>query len=306
MKLELRGDWYVERLTRDEIHAHLVKKRLARVKTRFQTAEVVDTYDYGRCLFLDGLVQSTEADEFIYHESLVHPALLLHPRPRTVFLAGGGEGAPLREALKHPSLERLVMVEIDREVVELARRHLGPWHGGAFRDKRVEIHFEDARRFLKERSERYDAIILDLCDPGESGPARKLFTVEFYRLLLRHLNPGGLVVIQAGSANINMLRGFSAVYQSLRRVFRRVLPYLVCVPAYVGPWAFFLAGRQASAGSFDRKILARRLRARGLAGRLRFYSPDMHAAMFTLPEYFTRLLGRGRTISDRRPLHLRR
>jgi len=306
MRLELKGDWYVERLTRNEIHGHRIKKRLASVRTGFQKAEVVDTHDYGRCLFLDGLIQSTAADEFIYHECLVHPALLLHPRPETVFLAGGGEGAPLREALKHPPVKRLIMVEIDREVVALAGCHLRAWHRGAFRDGRVEIHFQDARRFLEHNPGAYDVIVLDLCDPGEPGPARKLFTVEFYRLLRRRLRRGGMVVIQAGSANVNMLAGFSAVFQSLRRVFPAVLPYISCVPSYVGPWAFVLAGGSSLAASPDRKLLSRRFSARGLEGRLRFYSPEMHAPLFILPAYIRRALERGRPASDRRTLRSKR
>ncbi|MBN2199882.1 MAG: fused MFS/spermidine synthase [Candidatus Aminicenantes bacterium] len=306
MRLELKGDWYIERLTRDEIHGHRIKKRLAAVRTKYQNAEVVDTHDYGRCLFLDGLVQSTAADEFIYHESLIHPALLLHPRPENVFLAGGGEGAPLREALKHPPVKRLTMVEIDRDVVALARRHLRAWHKGAFRDKRVEIHFQDARSSLASNPESYDIIVLDLCDPGEPGPARKLFTVEFYRLLRRRLRRGGIVVLQAGSANVNMLSGFSAVFQSLRRVFPSVLPYLSCVPAYVGPWAFILAGGSSLAAVPGRKLLSRRFSARGLEGRLRFYSPEIHSSLFVLPAYIRRALERGRPASDRKILRSNR
>jgi spermidine synthase len=306
MKLDLPGDWYIERLTGHEIHGHRIKRRLAKVRTKFQTAEVLDTRDYGRCLFLDGLVQSTRMDEFIYHESLVHPGLMLHPRPETVFLAGGGEGAPLREILKHPSVKKIIMVEIDRGVVELSRKHLRPWHAGAWRDPRLRLFFEDARVHLENNPVRYDVLILDLCDPGESGPARKLFTVEFYRLLRKRMNPQGLAVIQAGSSNLNMPKGFSRIYQSLRDVFGQVLPYQVCVPAYVGPWVFFLARRTRSLDFQDRKVLIRRYRSRRLAGRLSFYDPDMHQALFTLPPYFRGFLRSGRKISDRSPLRLQR
>ena len=306
MKVDLKGDWYIERLTRDEIHGHRVKKRLAKVRTKFQTAEIMDTGDYGRCLFLDGLVQSTRVDEFIYHERLVHPGLMLHPRPESVFLAGGGEGAPLREILKHPSVKKIVMAEIDKEVVKLSQKHLRPWPAGAFNDPRVRLFFEDARARLEKNADRYDVLILDLCDPGESGPAQNLFTVEFYRLLRSRLTPKGLAVIQAGSSNFNMLKGFSGVYQSLRRVFAEVLPYQVCVPAYVGPWAFFLARPIPSRDYRDLSLLRRRYKARRLAGRLSFYDPDVHLAIFTLPPYFRQLLRRGRTISDKSPLTLRR
>jgi spermidine synthase len=306
MKVDLKGDWYIERLTRNEIHGHRIRKRVAKVKTKFQTVEILDSGDYGRCLFLDGLVQSTGADEFIYHESLVHPGMMLHPRPQTVFLAGGGEGAPLREILKHPSVRKVVMVEIDQQVVSLSRRHLRPWHAGAFRDQRLRLFFEDARVHLERDADRYDVLILDLCDPGESGPAQKLFTVEFYQLLRSRLMPGGLAVIQAGSANLNMLKGFSGVYQSLKRVFCQVLPYQACVPAYVGPWAFFLALRHRSPDYQDRGLLRRRYKARRLSGRLSFYDPEVHLAMFTLPPYFRQLLKQGRTISDKGPLTLKR
>ena len=306
MKLYLRGDWYIERLNRDEIHGHRVVRRLAKVRTKFQTAEVMDTGDYGRCLFLDGLVQSARADEFIYHESLVHPAMMLHPRPEAVFLAGGGEGAPLREIFKHSSIKTVVMAEIDRAVIELARKHLRPWSNGAFQNPRLRLFFEDARTHLAKNDEKYDILILDLCDPGESGPARKLFTVEFYRLLRKRMKPGGLAVIQAGSSNLNMLRGFAGVYQSLRKVFGQVLPYQVCVPAYIGPWVFFLARPFASRDHLDQTLLARRFKARKLAGRLFFYDPGVHRAIFTLPPYFRRLLLRGRAIRDERTLRISR
>jgi spermidine synthase len=297
MNIRLKGDWYVERLTPDELHGHLVTRRVARLRTPFQTAEIADTKDYGRCLFLDGLVQSTERDEFIYHEALTHPALLLHPAPRKVFVAGGGEGANLREIFKHPSVREVVMVEIDERVVRLAERFLGRWHGGAYRDPRVRLHFEDARAFLSRDRARYDCLFLDLCDPGEPGPARKLFTVEFYRLVRRRLAPGGMAVIQGGSANFNVGAAFARVYQSLSRAFSLVLPYLVCVPSFVGPWAFFLACPRPGRRSVPVRVLARRFRERGLAGRTRFYTPGLHEAVFSLPPYYQELLARGRPIT---------
>ncbi|OGD30002.1 MAG: hypothetical protein A2Y56_05670 [Candidatus Aminicenantes bacterium RBG_13_63_10] len=301
-----KGDWYTEQLTYDERHGHLVKRRVEKIRTPFQTAEVVDTADYGRALFLDGLVQSTAEDEFIYHESLIHPALLLHSEPRRVFIAGGGEGANLREIFKHPSVREVVMAEIDELVVDLAKKHLRPWHQGCYRDPRLKLHFEDARAFLLKDKSKYDCLFLDLCDPGEAGPARKLFTVEFYAMLRRRLTPEGLVAIQAGSANFNMAKGFSGVCQSLKKVFPTVLPYLVCVPSFVGPWAFFLAGNRAWPKDPDIQTLCRRFRGRKLAGRTRFYDPAVHRAVFTLPPYYQDLLGRGRAISDKRTLKLER
>jgi len=306
MNMRLKGDWYVERLTRDEIHGHLVKRRVAKIKTPFQTAEIIDTNDYGRCLFLDGLVQSTEEDEFIYHESLIHPALLLHPQPRRVFIAGGGEGANIREIRKHPTVHEIVMVEIDEQVVGLSKKYLKKWHQGSYRDPRLKLYFEDARSFLMKDRSKYDCLYLDLCDPGEGGPAQKLFTVEFYRLLRSRLTPQGLAAIQAGSANFNMAQGFSGVYQSLKKVFPSVLPYLVCVPSYVGPWAFFLAGNHPPGKNDISSVLRGRFKARRLSGKTRFYDPAIHQAAFSLPPYYWRLLAKGRPILEKELLRIER
>jgi spermidine synthase len=301
-----KSRWFREFLTRDEIHGHHIKKIVARLRTPYQLAEIIDTFDYGRCLFLDGLVQSTELDEFIYHESLVHPALLMHPRPERIFVGGGSEGAPLREALKHPSIRQTVMVDIDQDVIRLARKHLRKWHCGAFKDPKVRVFIADARKFLEKDPAKYDCIFLDLCDPGESGPSQSLFAAEFYALVKSRLENEGLVVVQGGSANLNMAKGFPNVYQSLKHVFPHVLAYQSCVHSYVGPWAFFLAGRKELKADLSLEVLAQRFKRRKLAAKLRFYDPRIHLAMFTLPAYFQELLKTGKAISDKKPLSIRR
>ena len=306
MQIRFPGDWYIERLTHDEIHGHLVGRRVARIRTRYQVAEIVDTRDYGRCLFLDGLVQSTEIDEFVYHESMIHPALLFHPDPRRVFIGGGGEGANLRELVKHSGLKEIVMVDIDEQVVGLARKYLWKWHRGSYEDPRVKLHFRDARDFLIMDKTKYDCIYLDLCDPGEGGPAQKLFTVEFYRLLRRRLTPGGLAVIQAGSADFNMAWGFSGVYKSLLKAFRLVLPYFVTVPSFIGPWAFFLVRNEPWGRGDGQATIARRFKQRKLEGQLRFYDPEVHRAAFTLPPCFVEMLAQGKPITERGLLRVKR
>ncbi len=305
--MKLNGkSWYIERLRKDEIHGHKIRRRVSRLKTPFQTAEIIDTCDYGRSLFLDGLVQSTEADEFIYHEALIHPAMMLHRRPAAIFVGGGGEGAPLREILKHPSVRIIDMVEIDGRVVELAEKHLPSWHRGAYASPKVVLHIDDARAFLRRTERSYDVMILDLCDPGESGPAQKLFTVEFYRLLRERLAKGGLVVVQGGSANINMLDGYARVYQSLKKNFRIVLPYQACVHSYVGQWGYFIAGDRKRAMNASAATLKKRFLDRKLAGKTRFYEPAVHAALFVLPPYVKDRLRKAKAVSDRKPFTLSR
>ena len=144
--------------------------------TAYQQVEVLESETFGRSLVLDGKTQSTERDEFVYHEALVHPAMSSHPDPRTVFIGGGGEGGTLREALSHRSVERVVMLDLDPEVVELCRRFLPNHHQGSFDDPRANLLHEDARGYLEDTSDYYDAIILDLVDPMEGGTAALLYT----------------------------------------------------------------------------------------------------------------------------------
>lgn len=286
----MKKKWYIENLNKNEIHSHRVRKFIAKVKTPFQTAEIVDTYDYGISLFLDGLIQSTELDEFIYHEALIHPALILHPSAEKIFIAGGGEGAPLREILKHPSILRVVMVEIDEEVVKLSKKYLLKWHNGAFDSPKVSLYYEDARKFLENTNDIYDCIFLDLCDPTERGPAQKLFTIEFYNLIKNKISKDGLAIIQAGSANLNMAKGFCRVYKNLKEVFFEVVPYQACVHSFVGPWAFFLASNTELKDYKNLKLITKRFKERNINEKLKFYSPEVHLSLFALPPYFKDLL----------------
>ena len=138
--------WFQEYLTPNLVQYVGVRERLFAGRTRYQQVEVLDTLDFGRTLILDGKTQSSEADEFVYHEALVHPAMVTHPNPESVFIAGGGEGATLREALAHGSVKSAVMVDLDGEIVDICRRFLPNHHRGAFDDPRVELHFADARQ----------------------------------------------------------------------------------------------------------------------------------------------------------------
>ena len=146
-----------------------VRQVLYSGETAYQRVEILESELFGRSLVLDGKTQSTERDEHLYHEALVHPAMLLHLGPRTVFIGGGGEGGTLREVLAHRSVERVVMLDLDREVVDLCRRYLPQHHQGSFNDPRVELCHQDAREYLANSDERFDVMIMDLVDPLEGG-----------------------------------------------------------------------------------------------------------------------------------------
>ncbi len=191
--------WFIETTTAFEGHMHAIAKTIVEAQTKFQHVEILQTASYGKTLVLDGRIQSSQGDEFIYHEALVHPGLLAtDAAPRSALVIGGGEGATLREILRYPSITRAVMVDIDGEVVELCKTHLPEMHQGAFDDPRTEVRHEDARGYLEKSKERFDFISVDLVEPLEEGPACMLFTREFYSLVKDRLTPGGTMSMQAG------------------------------------------------------------------------------------------------------------
>lgn len=210
-------------------------------RTAFQNVLIADTFNYGRALMLDGAIQSAQDDEAIYHELLVQPAMLRHPDPRDVLIIGGGEGATLREVLVHRSVKSATMVDLDREVVELCREHLGAWHRGAFDDPRVRLAFEDGRKFITETDGLYDVVIIDVVDMLDNGPAQALYTRQFYELLHRRLRPGGIVVVQGLEFSFLDDKEHAALARTLRTVFPEVHSYRVHVPSFLSCWGFLIA-----------------------------------------------------------------
>lgn len=296
--------WLNDKISQDLIQSHRIEEVLYEGKTRYQSVRVVCCSGLGVCLVLDGKIQSSESDEFIYHEALVHPAMITHPGPETVFIAGGGEGATLREVLSHKTVKRAVMVEIDSEVTELSQKYLPGLSRGAFKDKRAELHHTDAREFLAKSKEKFDIIIIDLPDPIERGPACRLFTREFYRIVLARLAQNGLIAVQAGSASLNELLNLTAVNNTLQSVFPIVVAYVINVPCYGGPWGLCIASRQSDPSRLSPTEVDRRIAARSLRG-LKLYDGQTHQGMFSLPLYIRDVLAKQRRlITDKKPLYL--
>jgi len=294
--------WFLETTTPVEGHMHAILRTLASVRTKYQQMEILELADYGKCLVLDGRIQSSQADEFIYHEALVHPGLLAHPRPERAMVIGGGEGATLREILRHKSIRHALMVDIDQEVVEQCKRHLPEMHQGAFDDPRTEVRHDDARVFLEQTSERFDLIVVDLTEPLEEGPACLLFTREFYRLISDRLSPEGVMTMQAGMTKVGELGFFAAVCRTLREVFPVVAPYQTFISCFGTPWGFALASKGAdprgqSAEAVDRLISTQ------IAGELGYWDGQTHAHAFALPKHVRDALEKqDRIITDKHPL----
>ncbi len=261
-----------------------VREVLYSGETAYQKVEVLDSSVFGRSLVLDGKTQSTERDEHIYHEALVHPAMLAHPGPKSVFIGGGGEGGTLREALSHQTVERVVMVDIDREVVELCKRFLPQHHKGSFDDPRLVLLHEDARGFLGSSSESFDVMLMDLVDPLEGGTAYLLYTEEYYLSAKARMNPGGILVTQSGPAGLlSHDECFTTIYKTLASIFKYTSAAQIHVPAFQTLWGITLASDspipELSAQAVDQLITERVVKP------LRFYDGESHQSMFALPKY---------------------
>ena len=296
--------WFYDRISRNFIQLHSIEEVLYTGQTKFQSAEIIQSGSFGKCLVLDDKIQSSEVDEFIYHEALVQPSMITHPCPETVFIAGGGEGATLREVLSHKTVKRAVMVDIDEEVIALCKEYLPNCSRGSFEDKRTKLLHTDARDYLAKCGEKFDVIIIDVPDPIEEGPAYLLFTKEFYQLVQDRLTDNGIICAQAGSANLTELLNFTAVNNTLKSVFPIVCPYQVDVPCFGGPWGFCLASPNLNPVLLSPAEIDNRISTRSLTG-LKFYDGLTHQGMFSLPRHLRDALSRQeRLITDNDPLYL--
>ncbi|KAE8100083.1 hypothetical protein FH972_018011 [Carpinus fangiana] len=255
------GSWYEEVIDDDLKWSFAVKSVLHTGTSEYQDIALIDTLRFGKVLVIDGKMQSAEVDEFIYHECLIHPPLLCHPDPRTVFIMGGGEGSAAREALKHKSMEKVVMCDIDQEVVNFCRMYLTV-NQETFCHKKLNLVINDAKAELEKRNEKFDIIVGDLADPVEGGPCYQLYTKSFYEKILKpKLNDNGIFVTQAGPAGIFTHKEvFTSIYNTIKQVFKYVMVYTAHVPSFADTWGWVMASDQPfyiNAEDMDKRIEAR-------------------------------------------------
>jgi spermidine synthase len=229
-----------EFVTADDYFCHGIKEVLVNKHTDFQQLLILDGITTGRALILDGKWQSCEMDEFLYHEPLVHPPCVQQGGPKTVLVLGGGEGATVREALKWNTVERVVMVDIDEQVVSACKEHLASIHQGAFEDARTELVIGDALDYIANADAEWDVIISDLSDPIEEGPSFKLFTREMFESCRRILTPGGTYVVQAGSVAPYDMDMHVKLIKTMQAAFDHVTAYNTYVPTFASPWGFVM------------------------------------------------------------------
>jgi spermidine synthase len=283
--------WFTEALPpywdqnlRTQVRVHRV---LHQERSPYQLIQVFDLGSFGRALLLDGIVQTAEADEFVYHEMVALLPCLQVGRPRQALIVGGGDGGALRQVLRLPSLERAVVVELDQRVIEVSRRFLPAISQGAFDDPRAQVIIGDGLQWVGRFRRRFDVAIVDLTDPTSDGPANPLYSLPFFQDLRRALRPRGIVSVQSGSLTYqpDWVRHLRA---TLAQVFPHLRLHTALVPSYqAGLYAFLLASqrplRRLTRAAFQRRL-------QGLAGEPLYLSYDTYLASLALPPYLARTL----------------
>lgn len=272
--------WFTEKQTPALGITCKVLQTLHREKTPFQEIAVLDTEQYGRMLVLDGMIQLTICDEFVYHEMLAHVPLHTHPDPRCVLIIGGGDGGTAREVLRHPQVEKVTLVEIDRRVVDISR-HFLPEVSCSFDNPRIDVHYEDGVAYLLNKQAEYDVVLIDAPEP--IGQAARLFSQEFYAGIFRALRPDGLFAAQTESPFVNA-DFIARVYREINRIFPITGLYLAPVPTYPsGFWSFTVGSKYYDPQQPPRDA--------GLESSLRYYNTGVHQAAFQLPNFVRKRLG---------------
>lgn len=281
------SDWSEEILHRDFRIKLKVDRVLFDSKTEHQRLMLFENATFGRVLTLDSVTQTTESDEFIYHEMMAHLPILAHGRAKRVLIIGGGDGGMAEEVLKHKSVEHVTMVEIDAGVVEFSKQYLPNICKGAFDDPRLNLVITDGAKFAAETGERFDVAIIDSTDP--MGPGEVLFTETFYANIKRCLTEGGIIVTQNG---VPFLQGgeLALTMRAFGKLFRDATCYLATIPTYAGgPMAMGWGTDDMSLRQVSIEKLAERFAATGIATR--YYTPAVHQAAFALPPYVQELIG---------------
>ncbi len=283
--------WYVEEFAPSELHHHALDQLYYSGRSDFQQIAIVRSPIFGKMLVIDGDTQSAQADERIYHEALVHPALAAASDRREVLILGGGEGATLREALRCPDVTRCTMVDIDGLVIELSKKYLPEWSDGAFDDARARTIVGDALQFMRSDSQRYGVVISDLTEPLADSPSNPLFNDSVFGLIKSRLVEGGVYVLQASTGAAINAWLHCKMARTLRRHYAHVVSFVTHVPAFDTEWAFLACSDAVDVANLDTpRIDAYCARLRGESF---FYDAVTHRRLFSLPLYLRRMLAAG-------------
>ncbi|GBD03379.1 Polyamine aminopropyltransferase [bacterium HR19] len=261
---------------------YALKEIIISKKSNYQQIDLVVLEEVGLTLILDGKVQIAELDEFIYHEVITHIPAITVGKVENVLIVGGGDGCALREILKYDTLKRCVLVDIDRDVVEISKEYLNHINRGAFFDPRVEVIFEDGRKFLERTSEKFDVIIIDTVDPLEYGPSYLLFTKEFMEVVKSRLEDNGIVAIQSNTIFLGGSKFLLAMYKTLERVFPKVSFAWTYLKSFMLSWAFTFGCKGRTPEEVPYEEIEKVLKKIDT----RYLTPEVFRACIAKPKFF--------------------
>ena len=275
-----------EYLTDDWAFLVTSSRQFEKFRSPHQAIEVHETAQFGKLFRLDGHFMTSEMDEFFYHENLVHLPAITHPQPGSALIVGGGDGGSAEELLKHPSIKSVTLCEIDLAVVDISRKYLQSVHRGAFDDPRLTLKIEDGFAFVRNATDQYDLIVLDLTDAG--GPSAALYTPDFYRACAARLSPTGAMTLHIASPVAHPAR-VRETLASLRSAFTIVTPYLTSIPLYGGLWMMACCSASLDPKGMSILDVDRRIAQRGIRN-LQYYNGDVHRAALALPNFVRALV----------------
>lgn len=269
----------------DYVYGFAYKKLLYSSQTAYQKIEVYDTALFGKLLKLDGFFQTSEKEEFFYHELMVHPAMCSHPNPENVLIIGGGDGGILKNVLRHQNVKKAVMVEIDGEVIKMSKKYLPSVSEKAFEDKRTQLIIGDGNKFIKETKDKFDVIIADLTDP--LGPSKSLYAKNFYNKISSLLNKNGLFQLHTELC-VTRPELSRQIYKNLKYCFKYAAPCAHYIPLYGGLMGFSTNSDYTDVSKIKAEIIEKRLRERKVKN-LQLYNGKFHEALFALPNFLKKL-----------------
>ncbi len=262
-----------------------VRRILVNEKTKYQHVLIAELEDFGKALFLDGILQSAQADEHIYHESLVHPAMVTVGNPERVLILGTGEGAALREVVKYSSVKEVVTVDIDYELIKYVKEYLREFHNDSFKDPRVKEVYQDAVDYVRDAAaigERFDVVIMDLTDPYGSEIGTRVYSTNVIKGIYSMLNEHGALIVQAGSSFL-FPKEYGLVYDMVKLTFPLVTEYQVWIPSFMYAESFILATKSTNPLKLSSDKVDAVLRINGV--KTRFYNGKVHSALMALGSY---------------------
>jgi len=289
---------YIEKVCPNLYTIEIIDEIIFSKKSEIQKIDIIRSKRWGISLYIDHKIQFSTVDEHIYHEILVHPALLIHPNPQKILIIGGGDGGALREVLKHNTVKNVILVDIDKNIIDLVEKYIPSVPQTSFRDPRVKIVIMDGRKYIEVSEDKYDVIIVDVTDP--SGPSSLLYTFEFYKYISDKLKKNGVMVTHSLGLYF-YTKYVSQIYYTVSEVFKYTALAKIFVPSFWDEWTYTIASNDIDINSIDEEIIDKRYVKRSI--NTNFYSSKIHSSLFKISKYYWKMLENMKRVSyDKNPI----